>query len=249
MLDSGIVTRSNDRLRFDGLERNADANSPIHYTGTTADGRRLAISFGPQHGALSHMQVDAALQHSRPLSPDAILFVAAAFDPVALDTIYGVPGNGAMAAEAGADILIPELKSGSGDESFFMIGRPRFSVERGRDKTLTVTLHGYDYYDPIKDKLESEGADGIAVWLLDTDYDGRTMRVKQMFFPQARDSLDKLAGELRRTLRDTVDADMLRQYSGTTSLPFQSGPHRTVAVKTIDVKGRESVRSEGVGTW
>ena len=45
--------------------------------------------------------------------------------------------------------------------------------------------HGFDYYNTKTGGIESGGAGQIAVWLLDTDYDGRSLYPRQVFFPQA----------------------------------------------------------------
>ena len=50
-----------------------------------------------------------------------------------------------------------------------------------------ATIQGFDYYNTRTGNVESGGADKIAMWMLDLDYDGRSLFPRQVFFPwQAR---------------------------------------------------------------
>jgi len=108
-----------------------------------------------------------------------------------------------------------------------------------------ITIHGFDYYNTKTGGIESGGADKIAVWLLDTDYDGRSLYPRQVFFPLAgeKEGWAKLA----RNLKAEVDEDRLEAYRGTVSLPFEPGGHRRIAVKIVDDRGIESLKVVGVG--
>jgi len=56
-------------------------------------------------------------------------------------------------------------------------------IEKGDDKgKWRVTVEGFDYYNTRTGGIESGGADQIAVWMLDTDYDGRSL------FPRKEDT-------------------------------------------------------------
>jgi hypothetical protein len=103
-----------------------------------------------------------------------------------------------------------------------------------------VTVRGFDYYNTRTGGIESGGADKIAVWLLDTDYDGRSLYPRQVFFPMAgaKDGWARLA----RNLRAEIDEALIESYRGTESLPFEPGEHRRVAVKIVDDRGVECLR-------
>jgi hypothetical protein len=84
------------------------------------------------------------------------------------------------------------------------------------------------------------GADKVAAWLLDSDYDdydGATFCVSQAFFPD-RTAWEKLA----RALKGVVYPERFEAFSGTRSLPFAAGAHRRIAVKVIDPRGNEVMR-------
>ena len=78
------------------------------------------------------------------------------------------------------------------------------------------------------------------MWMLDPDYDGRSIFPRQVFFPNAgsKDGWNRLA----KTLRAELDEDLLESYLGTESIPFNAGQHRRIAVKIIDNRGIESLR-------
>jgi adenine-specific DNA-methyltransferase len=62
----------------------------------------------------------------------------------------------------------------------------------------------------------------------------------QIFFPMA----DTNGGwnRLKRTIRAELDEDLLEQFHGTVSLPFEAGDNRRVAVKIVDDRGIESLK-------
>ena len=84
----------------------------------------------------------------------------------------------------------------------------------------------------------------IALWLLDTDYDGRSLFPRQVFFPMAGDK--EGWARLAKNLKAEIDEDLIEAYRGTVSLPFAPGPHKRVAVKIVDDRGVETVKVVGI---
>ena len=105
---------------------------------------------------------------------------------------------------------------------------------------LRVSVQGFDCYTASSGNVESGGADKIAMWMLDPDYDGRSLFPRQVFFPMAskKDGWAKLA----RNLKAAIDEDLIEAYRGTVSLPFEAGQHRRIAVKIVDDRGIESLK-------
>jgi adenine-specific DNA-methyltransferase len=103
-----------------------------------------------------------------------------------------------------------------------------------------VSVHGFDYYNTRTGNIESGSAQQIAVWLLDTDYDGRSLYPRQVFFPLADD--EGGWARLARSLRAEIDDDLIEAYRGAVSLPFAPGAHGRIAVKIVDDRGIESLR-------
>jgi len=144
-----------------------------------------------------------------------------------------------------ADLLTDDLKKKRArNESFWLIGQPDVELERisdGEDKgRLRVSVRGFDYYNTKTGNVESGGRDHIAMWMLDPDYDGRSLFPRQVFFPMAgvADGWAKLA----KNLKAQIDADLIEAYRGTASLPFEAGEHGRAAVKIIDDRGIESLK-------
>jgi adenine-specific DNA-methyltransferase len=103
-----------------------------------------------------------------------------------------------------------------------------------------VTVQGFDYYNTKTGGIESGGNERIAVWLLDTDYDGRSLYPRQVFFPMA--GPNEGWARLAKNLKAEIDEDLIEAYRGTVSLPFEPGTHRRVAVKIVDDRGIESLK-------
>ena len=96
-----------------------------------------------------------------------------------------------------------------------------------------------------KGEVDSGGTGRIAMWMLDTDYDGMCIEPKQVFFPMGgkKDGWNKLA----KTLRAEIDQDAIEKYAGTESLWFKAEPNTNIAVKIIDDRGIESMKIIRVG--
>ena len=103
-------------------------------------------------------------------------------------------------------------------------------------------MEGVDIYNPVDNSLSATGADKVAAWFLDSDYDGRTFCITQAFFPD-RTAWDKLS----RALTGVVDSERFEALSGTVSLAFPLGQYRCVAVKVIDPRGNEVMQVRRLG--
>jgi hypothetical protein len=124
----------------------------------------------------------------------------------------GIPGRIGDAAD-----FVRELESvapGERQQRLERLRRNREVADRAREiaASLTsnhyplstihysqVTIHGFDYYNTKTGGIESGGEDKIAVWMLDTDYDGRSLYPRQVFFPMAgeKDGWARLAKNLK----------------------------------------------------
>ncbi len=81
--------------------------------------------------------------------------------------------------------------------------------------------------------------------MLDTDYDGRSLYPRQVFFPMA----DEEEGWAKpaRNLKAEIDVELIEAYRGPASLLFEPGERRRIAVKIVDDRGIESLKVIGVG--
>src|SRR5690606_27591557 len=258
LLRSGIRGKNKQVINFTRVEPlsgtkwlHADAETaPLHPPkGGTSEVLRTVISFGPEHSPLEQRQVELAINEAQSLvpKPKMIVFAAFQFDPEAAKDIDETnwPGVTLLKVQMNTDLLTDDLKKKrSSNESFWLIGQPDVQLERiteGPHKgKYRVTVHGFDYYNTKTGQVESGGADRIAVWMLDTNYDGRSLYPRQVFFPMAGE--DDGWAKLARSLRAEIDEDLIEAYRGTVSLPFEPGKHRRIAVKIVDDRGIESLK-------
>ena len=196
------------------------------------------MSFGPEHAPLEQKQVEWAIQEAQTLvpRPRVIVFAAFHFDPEAAKDIDETnwPGITLLKAQMNPDLLTDDLKKKrTSNESFWLIGQPDVSLQKigeGEDTgKWKVEVQGFDYYNTRTGNVESGGKDRIAVWSLDTDYDGRSLYPRQLFFPMA--GADDGWTRLARNLKGEIDEELMEAYRGTVSLPFEAGEHRRIAVK------------------
>jgi len=212
---------------------------------------RVVISFGPEHSLLDSNQVELAWKEARMLvpRPDILVFAAFEFDPEAAKDIDELTKDKAgmtlLSAQMNADLLTEDLKKKrASNQSFWLVGRPDVELRqigKGEHKgKWEVEVGGFDYYNTRTGTIESGDTSRIAIWLFDPDYDGRSLYPRQVFFPMADE--DEGWTRLARNLKAEIDPDLIEAYRGTTSLPFDPGPHKQVAVKVIDDRGIESLK-------
>lgn len=243
LLKTGIRGRGGQMLRFAELEVLA-GTSCLHATGTLADsGERVVVSFGPEHGALEQRQVEHAIGEAGELfpRPKMIVFCAFTFDPEAAKDIDAVKGIMALKAQMNTDLLTEDLKKArSSNQSFWLMGQPEVRATKLPDGQWQVEVMGFDYFDTVKGELISGGKAKIAMWSLDTDYDGRSLFPHQVFFPMA--GKDEGWRKLKKSIKAELDEPLLDQFHGTVSLPFEAGRNGKAAVKIVDDRGIESLK-------
>ena len=268
LLKTGIRGKAGQFIRFARLEplpgyrylhadgeslRNNDGASTIREPGPASERQRVVVSFGPDHAPLEQRQVNQALQEAQTLMPQpkVIVFAAFQFDPEAAKDIDETnwPGITLLKAQMNADLLTEDLKrKRASNESFWLIGQPDVVIEtltEGEDAGMVrVSVQGFDYYNTKSGDVESGGQDKIAMWMLDTDYDGRSLYPRQVFFPMA--GSDDGWARLARNLKAEIDEELIEAYRGAASLPFEPGEHRRIAVKIVDDRGIESLKVIGL---
>ncbi len=227
----------------------------------TAQSERAVISFGPEHAPLEQKQVALAIEEAQKLvpKPRIIVFAAFQFDPEAARDIDETnwPGVTLLKAQMNADLLTEDLKKKrASNESFWLIGQPDILLRKAASKELkpfegrgtkdegrtfyVAEIHGFDYYNTKTGVIESGGTDKIALWMLDTDYDGRSLFPRQVFFPMAGENEGWT--RLAKNLKAEIEESLVEAYHGTVSIPFEIGDNKRVAVKIVDDRGIESLK-------
>jgi adenine-specific DNA-methyltransferase len=266
LLRTGIRGKAGQHIRFarleplpgcrwlhaDGESRPSDEGAKsVREKGTAYAPQRIVVSFGPEHAPLEQKQVEQAWEEARTLvpRPKIIIFAAFQFDPEAAKDVDEMKpelaGMQFLKVQMNADMLTDDLKKNrSSNESFWLIGQPDVTlrqIKRGEHKgQWEVEVYGFDYYNTKTGGIESGGVNQIAVWMLDTDYDGRSLYPRQVFFPMAGDN--EGWARLAKNLKAEIDEELIEAYRGTVSLPFESENHSRVAVKIVDDRGVESLK-------
>jgi adenine-specific DNA-methyltransferase len=250
----GVRFPNNKQMRFTGLEPIQGGASGLHAEGrwvpegeTDADveGRAMvAVGSGPQYGPVTAKQVEELVRSASRRGYDDLVVAGFSFDGPVQAVIEEAqhPKLHIHMAHIRPDVnpgmagLLKEDKPGS--QLFSVFGLPRTRLD-GPDSLgeYTVTMEGVDIYNPLGSSIVPTGADKVAAWFLDSDYDGRTFCITQAFFPD-RTAWDKLS----KVLTGVVDPERFEALSGTVSLPFPLGQNKCVAVKVIDPRGNEVMR-------
>jgi adenine-specific DNA-methyltransferase len=247
---TGILGRNGQKIEFSRIETIAGTKYLQAEAETKEDTpRKAVICFANETKPLDKRMVDMALDEAENLrpTPKLIIFAAFQFDPEAAraidDTIWD--GVTVLKAQMNTDLLTEDLKKKrSSNQSFWLVGQPDVEInkiEKGKDKGKhKVKLNGYDYYDVKKGIVDSGDVGRIAMWMLDTDYDGMCIKPTQVFFPMSgeKDGWSKLA----KTLKAEIDQELIEQYAGNESLPFEIKPDTRIAIKIVDDRGIESLK-------
>ncbi len=266
LLKSGIRGKLGQRILFFRVEPlagtrwlHAEAETKANDAGADriADpaaaygGQRAVISFGPEHAPLEQKQVERAWHEAGSLVPKPALLVFAAFqfDPEAAKDIDELtPSRAGMTllkVQMNPDMLTADLKKKrASNESFWLVGQPDVELRRvtagEHEGKWQVEVRGFDYYNTKSGQVDSGAADRIALWMLDPDYDDRSLFPRQVFFPMA--GADEGWARLAKSLRAEIDETAIEAYRGTLSLPFAGKPGQKIAVKVVDDRGIESLR-------
>jgi adenine-specific DNA-methyltransferase len=246
-----------ERLTFDVVEPYA-ANH-IQAVGVREDAsegtpRRVGVSIGPQYGTVSPTFVkSAAREASKATDLDLLCVLGFAFDPQVLNTNEGYLASDQsfdVAAERAlgripvllvrmnSDLLMgEELKKTGAGNLFTVFGEPDISVRVDGDE-VQVGLLGIDVYDPTTGEVRSGGTDQVAMWMIDTDYDGESFFVRHCYFTGDQDPYTRL----KRALKTDIDAQAWETLYRTESRPFPVPSTGRIAVKVINDYGDEVVK-------
>jgi adenine-specific DNA-methyltransferase len=256
LLRAGIRGKSGQTIDFSRVEP-LPATRWLHADAETSGLKqeRAVVSFGPDFAPLEPRQVALAIDEALTLvpKPHLIIFAAFQFDSEAAKDIDETewPGVTLLKVQMNPDLFTEDLKKKrASNQSFWLIGQPDVNLSKikdGKDKgKLILEVCGFDYYNTKTGTVESGGTDKIALWMLDTDYDGRSLFPRQVFLPLAgeKEGWTKVA----RTLRGEINEEAAEAYRGTVSLPFELGKNKRVAIKIIDDRGIESLKVIEVDT-
>lgn len=255
LLACGILGRGGNKIEFSRVEPLSGTKFLQAEAETKEDEpRRAVICFAGETKPMDSRMVSLALdevENLRP-KPKLVIFAAFQFDPEAAkdidDTLF--PGLTLLKVQMNTDLMTEDLKKKrSSNQSFWLVGQPDvelIQIEKGKDKgKYRVRVNGFDYYNVKTGIVESGDTGRIAMWMLDTNYDGMCIEPMQVFFPMSgkKDGWNKLA----KTLKTEIHEDLIEQYARCESLPFKIEGSGQIAVKIIDDRGIESLKVIKVG--
>jgi adenine-specific DNA-methyltransferase len=204
----------------------------------------VAIAFGPQYGPITARQVEDCIHAAtryRHLVLAGFSFAPEAAAIVAEQTHPKLTIHLANIRPDMNEAMKGLLKETPNSQLFSVFGLPEIEVGK-KDGQYFVTLKGVDIFNPVDNTVRSSGAEKVAAWFLDSDFDNRCFCTTQAFFPN-QDAWGKIA----KALGSAGNEEAFEAFKGTESLPFAAGEHKRIAVKVIDPRGNEVMTVRRLG--
>jgi len=118
-----------------------------------------------------------------------------------------------------------------------VFGEPDIELLRSGDE-LRVLLRGVDVYDPNTGETRNNETDQIALWMIDTEYNGESFFVRHCYFTGGQDPYARLKAALKAEIDEEGWASLYR----TESRPFPRPATGRIAVKVINDYGDEVMK-------
>ncbi|WP_372028896.1 site-specific DNA-methyltransferase [Pseudomonas kurunegalensis] len=200
--------------------------------------RRAAIFIGPEFGTVQRADLVAAAREAADAGFDVL--IACAFNFEAHTTEFSKLGKlPVLKARMNADLHMAEDLKNTGKGNLFVIfGEPDIDLIPQDNGQICVKVLGVDVFKPQTGEVISDGADGIACWFIDTDYNEESFFVRHAYFLGANDPYSSL----KTTLKAEVDFEAWASLNSDTSRPFPKPKSGRIAVKVINHLGDEVMK-------
>ncbi|GLH34636.1 restriction endonuclease subunit M [Pseudomonas sp. BR1R-5] len=200
--------------------------------------KRAAIFIGPEFGTVQRADLVAAAREAADAGFDVL--IACAFNFEAHTTEFAKLGKlPVLKARMNADLHMAEDLKNTGKGNLFVIfGEPDIDLIPWDDGQMRVQVLGVDVFKPQTGEVISDGADGIACWFIDTDYNEESFFVRHAYFLGANDPYNSL----KTTLKAEIDAEAWASLNSDTSRPFPKPKSGRIAVKVINHLGDEVMK-------
>lgn len=200
--------------------------------------RRAAIFIGPEFGTVQRADLVQAAREAGDASFEVL--IACAFNYEAHTTEFEKLGRlPVLKARMNADLHMAEDLKATGKGNLFVIfGEPDIDLLPQKDGRLCVKVNGVDVFKPQTGEVVSDGADGIACWFIDTDYNEESFFVRHAYFLGANDPYSAL----KTTLKAEIDQHAWETLHSDTSRPFEKPKRGRIAVKVINHLGDEVMK-------
>jgi len=214
----------------DGRYREGDED-----TGTE---KRAAIFIGPEFGTVSRPDLVAATREAGDAGFDVLIACAFNYDAHSseFDKLGRIP---VLKARMNADLhMADDLKNTGKGNLFVIFGEPDIDILHAADDKIQVKVNGVDVFHPNTGEVRSDGAEGIACWFIDTDYNEESFFVRHAYFLGANDPYKAL----KTTLKAEINEEAWATLNSDTSRPFDKPKSGRIAVKVINHLGDEVMK-------
>ena len=200
--------------------------------------RRAGIFVGPEFGTVSRPDLVAAAREAGDAGFDVLIACAFNYDAHSseFERLGRVP---VLKARMNPDLHMgADLKATGAGNLFVVFGEPDIKIEDAGDGMIRVKVFGVDVFKPQTGEVISEGTDGIALWMLDTDYNEESFFVRHAYFLGANDPYKAL----KTTLKAEIDEAAWEGLYSDVSRPFTKPASGRIAVKVINHLGDEVMK-------
>jgi adenine-specific DNA-methyltransferase len=200
--------------------------------------KRAGIFIGPEFGTVQRADLVEAARECGDAGFDVL--IACAFNYEAHATEFSKLGRiPVLKARMNADLHMAEDLKNTGKGNLFVIfGEPDITLLPEPDGKLRVKVNGVDVFKPQTGEVVSDGADGIACWFIDTDYNEESFFVRHAYFLGANDPYSAL----KTTLKAEINAEAWATLNSDTSRSFEKPKQGRIAVKVINHLGDEVMK-------
>ena len=227
---SSLAPWPGDLVCAEGTYAEGDSDSGIY--------KRAGIFIGPEFGTVSRPDLVRAVREAGEADFDVLISCAFNYDAQSteFDKLGRVP---VLKARMNADLhMADDLKNTGKGNLFVIFGEPDIDILDADDGQIQVKVNGVDVFHPNTGEIRSDGADGIACWFIDTDYNEESFFVRHAYFLGVKDPYRSL----KTTLKAEIDPDAWATLYSDTSRPFAKPTSGRIAVKVINHLGDEVMK-------
>lgn len=200
--------------------------------------KRAAIFIGPEFGTVSRPDLVSAAREAGDAGFDVLIACAFNYDAHSseFEKLGRIP---VLKARMNADLHMAEDLKNTGKGNLFVIfGEPDIDILDAPEGQIRVKVNGVDVFHPNTGEVRSDGADGIACWFIDTDYNEESFFVRHAYFLGANDPYKSL----KTTLKVEINEEAWATLNSDTSRPFDRPKSGRIAVKVINHLGDEVMK-------
>jgi len=200
--------------------------------------QRAAIFIGPEFGTVSRPDLVYAAREAGDADFDVLITCAFNYDAHSseFNKLGRIP---VLKARMNADLhMADDLKNTGKGNLFVIFGEPDIDIQDAPDGQIQVKINGVDVFHPNTGEVRSDGAEGIACWFIDTDYNEESFFVRHAYFLGANDPYKSL----KTTLKAEINKEAWDTLHSDTSRPFDKPTSGRIAVKVINHLGDEVMK-------